>query len=79
MLNFYRKGISPLMPKACRYVPSCSEYSIDAYKQYGALLGAAAAVLVQRRVPATRPAVGAWRRAGAGCRLRGAHDEPARC
>jgi putative component of membrane protein insertase Oxa1/YidC/SpoIIIJ protein YidD len=35
MLNFYRKGISPLMPKACRYVPSCSEYSIDAYKQYG--------------------------------------------
>lgn len=35
MLNFYRKGISPLMPKACRYVPSCSEYSIDAYKTYG--------------------------------------------
>ncbi len=39
MLSFYRKGISPLMPKSCRFVPSCSEYSIDAYKTYGECYG----------------------------------------
>lgn len=36
MLQFYRQGISPLMPSSCRFVPSCSEYSIISYKTYGA-------------------------------------------
>ncbi|MDQ2797510.1 MAG: membrane protein insertion efficiency factor YidD, partial [Actinomycetota bacterium] len=25
-ISFYRLGISPLRPAACRYVPSCSAY-----------------------------------------------------
>ncbi|MFS8000488.1 putative membrane protein insertion efficiency factor [Helianthus anomalus] len=39
MLSFYRNEISPLMPKSCRYVPTCSEYSMIAYKKYGVAKG----------------------------------------
>ncbi|KAJ4834786.1 hypothetical protein Tsubulata_042664 [Turnera subulata] len=39
MLNFYKREISPLLPKSCRYVPSCSEYSMIAYKKYGVVKG----------------------------------------
>lgn len=39
MLNFYRREISPLLPKSCRYVPTCSEYSMIAYKKYGVVKG----------------------------------------
>lgn len=35
-LGLYRGWISPLLPKACRYVPSCSEYSIASYEKFGA-------------------------------------------
>ncbi|KAL1545603.1 UPF0161 protein [Salvia divinorum] len=35
MLKFYKREISPLMPNSCRYVPTCSEYSMIAYKKYG--------------------------------------------
>lgn len=31
--------ISPLMPNSCRYVPTCSEYSMIAYKKYGVVKG----------------------------------------
>ncbi|KAL9266727.1 UPF0161 protein-like protein [Drosera capensis] len=39
MLRFYKREISPLLPKSCRYVPSCSEYSMIAYKEYGVVKG----------------------------------------
>ncbi|KAK9920649.1 hypothetical protein M0R45_029198 [Rubus argutus] len=39
MLKFYKREISPLMPKSCRYVPTCSEYSMEAYKKYGVAKG----------------------------------------
>ncbi|XP_021759269.1 UPF0161 protein At3g09310-like [Chenopodium quinoa] len=39
MLKFYKREISPLLPKSCRYVPSCSEYSMIAYKKYGVAKG----------------------------------------
>lgn len=35
ILRFYKSEISPLLPKSCRYVPTCSEYSMDAYRKYG--------------------------------------------
>ncbi|KAL2934032.1 hypothetical protein RDABS01_017151 [Bienertia sinuspersici] len=38
-LKFYKREISPLLPKSCRYVPSCSEYSMIAYKKYGVVKG----------------------------------------
>ncbi|KAK9123954.1 hypothetical protein Sjap_013556 [Stephania japonica] len=39
MLRFYKREISPLLPNSCRYVPTCSEYSMEAYKRYGVVKG----------------------------------------
>ncbi|KAI3819924.1 hypothetical protein L1987_13777 [Smallanthus sonchifolius] len=39
MLRLYKNEISPLLPKSCRYVPTCSEYSMIAYKKYGSVKG----------------------------------------
>ncbi|XP_071717376.1 UPF0161 protein At3g09310 isoform X1 [Rutidosis leptorrhynchoides] len=39
MIRFYRSEISPLLPKSCRYIPTCSEYSMIAYKKYGVTKG----------------------------------------
>ncbi len=39
MIGFYRKGISPLTPPSCRFIPTCSEYAMEAIKRYGALKG----------------------------------------
>jgi putative membrane protein insertion efficiency factor len=36
---FYRKYISPTLPPACRYEPSCSRYALDALHQRGPLVG----------------------------------------
>lgn len=35
LLRFYRQGISPLLPNSCRFIPSCSNYSIQAYQEFG--------------------------------------------
>ena len=35
----YRFIISPLLTPSCRFVPSCSEYAMDAIKEYGAFKG----------------------------------------
>ena len=35
----YRFIISPLLGQSCRYLPTCSEYSIEALKTYGFLKG----------------------------------------
>ncbi|XP_021825532.1 UPF0161 protein At3g09310 [Prunus avium] len=35
VLKFYKREISPLLLNSCRYVPTCSEYSMQAYKKYG--------------------------------------------
>ncbi|CAL5210999.1 unnamed protein product [Lathyrus oleraceus] len=39
ILRFYKREISPILPRSCRYVPTCSEYSMEAYKRYGVLKG----------------------------------------
>ncbi|KAH9536746.1 hypothetical protein CY35_16G015800 [Sphagnum magellanicum] len=39
-LTFYKREISPYLPGSCRYVPTCSEYGIEAFKKYGVLKGA---------------------------------------
>ncbi|KAI5682414.1 hypothetical protein M9H77_03642 [Catharanthus roseus] len=39
MLRFYKREISPVLPKSCRFVPTCSEYSMIAYKKYGLVKG----------------------------------------
>jgi len=39
LLRVYRTIVSPLLPPACRYYPSCSNYAIDAIARFGALRG----------------------------------------
>lgn len=39
MIRFYQKFISPLTPPACRYTPTCSQYTLEAIQKYGALKG----------------------------------------
>jgi putative membrane protein insertion efficiency factor len=39
LVKGYRYGISPLFPPSCRYVPTCSEYAVEAIARYGALHG----------------------------------------
>lgn len=38
-LHFYRKFISPLKPRTCRFYPTCSQYSIQAVEKYGVVKG----------------------------------------
>ena len=44
LLRAYKWAISPLFPPACRYVPTCSEYAMEAVERYGALRGGLMAI-----------------------------------
>lgn len=39
LVKFYRYVISPVMPPSCRYIPTCSEYAVEALEKHGALRG----------------------------------------
>lgn len=39
MIRFYQRSISPLTPPACRFTPTCSQYTLEAIQRYGALRG----------------------------------------
>jgi putative membrane protein insertion efficiency factor len=39
LLRLYKRLISPLLPSACRYYPTCSEYMLESVEKYGALKG----------------------------------------
>lgn len=36
-LRMYKRLLSPMLPPACRYVPTCSEYAEEAIECYGVL------------------------------------------
>ena len=38
-IKCYKFLISPLLGQSCRYLPTCSEYSIEALKTYGLFKG----------------------------------------
>lgn len=38
-LAFYKHAISPWLPSACRFHPTCSEYMMQAVERYGVLRG----------------------------------------
>lgn len=38
-IRIYQKFISPLLPKSCRFYPTCSQYFIEALKKYGFFKG----------------------------------------
>jgi hypothetical protein len=75
MLRGYKWAISPMFPPACRFVPTCSEYAMEAVERLGALRGGWMAVgRVLRCHPLARgghdPVVG--RESGAGSESAGA-------
>ena len=38
-IRFYRKNISPARPPCCRFIPTCSQYALEAIEKYGAAKG----------------------------------------
>jgi len=39
LIRFYQLFLSPLLPPSCRYLPTCSEYGLQALERHGALRG----------------------------------------
>lgn len=39
LIRGYQRGISPLLPPACRFHPTCSEYTRQAIARHGVLKG----------------------------------------
>ena len=39
LLRGYKWAISPMLPPSCRFVPTCSEYAMEAVDRYGVLRG----------------------------------------
>ncbi len=44
LLRGYKWALSPLLPTACRYVPTCSEYAAEAIECHGVMRGSAFAI-----------------------------------
>ena len=44
LLRFYKRCISPLLPNACIYTPTCSEYAMEAIEKHGVLKGTGLAI-----------------------------------
>ena len=57
IIRFYQLVISPILPSACRYTPTCSSYGIEALKKHGAIKGS---VLTIKRIMRCNP----WGRHG---------------
>lgn len=39
IIGLYRRYISPLKPRTCRFYPTCSAYGVQAIEKYGAVRG----------------------------------------
>lgn len=44
LIRLYQVAVSPLLPPACRFYPSCSHYALEAVARHGALRGSWLAV-----------------------------------
>ena len=38
-IRFYQRNISPGLPPRCRFIPTCSQYALEAVEKYGPLRG----------------------------------------
>ncbi|HZZ64730.1 MAG TPA: membrane protein insertion efficiency factor YidD [Candidatus Baltobacteraceae bacterium] len=52
VLGAYKRFVSPLLPPACRFYPSCSEYAMGAIAKHGPLRGG---ILAARRLARCHP------------------------
>ena len=52
LIRFYRKHIYPARPPCCRFIPTCSQYALEAVEKYGALKGGFLAI---RRILKCQP------------------------
>jgi putative membrane protein insertion efficiency factor len=52
LIKIYQFGISPLMGSNCRFTPTCSNYALEALKQYGLLKGL---LLAAKRISKCHP------------------------
>ncbi|MBE0428613.1 MAG: membrane protein insertion efficiency factor YidD [Thermoleophilia bacterium] len=41
LIGLYRRLVSPSLPRRCKYHPTCSEYSIQALREWGLCRGTA--------------------------------------
>jgi uncharacterized protein len=55
LIRFYQIVISPMFPSCCRYIPTCSEYGLQAVKRYGLIKGS---LLAAKRILRCRPGGG---------------------
>jgi uncharacterized protein len=44
LIDFYKKAISPYLPRSCRFTPTCSEYAKQAIIKHGAFKGIGLAI-----------------------------------
>ena len=51
-ISLYRRLVSPLLPRSCRFHPTCSEFAVEAVRAHGAGRGL---VLAVRRVARCHP------------------------
>lgn len=51
-LGGYKRFISPALPSACRFTPTCSEFAMEAVERYGAVRGS---WLAARRIMRCHP------------------------
>ncbi|MEG1918031.1 MAG: membrane protein insertion efficiency factor YidD [Oscillospiraceae bacterium] len=52
LIRFYRKNVSPTRPPCCRFIPTCSQYALEAVEKYGAVRGG---LLAFRRILRCNP------------------------
>ncbi|MDG5483262.1 membrane protein insertion efficiency factor YidD [Mycolicibacterium gadium] len=45
VIQLYRHMVSPLRPASCRFMPTCSQYAVDALTEYGVVKGGWLAVV----------------------------------
>ncbi|MBI3603751.1 MAG: membrane protein insertion efficiency factor YidD [Nitrospirae bacterium] len=45
LIGLYQRWVSPFLPSACRFEPTCSHYAEEAIRQHGVLRGLGQAIL----------------------------------
>lgn len=44
LIRWYQRGVSPVQGARCKYLPTCSQYAVEAIERHGAVKGGAMAI-----------------------------------